>query len=335
MFATPLPQLGQSFFTAASTLIAIPSGVQIFCWIATIWASRPRFRTSLLFVLGFIALFVIGGVTGVMIASVPFDLQAHDTYFIVAHFHYVLIGGAVFPLFGAFYHWFPKITGRLLSERLGKWNFWLFFIGMNVTFFPMHTLGLEGMPRRVYTYLAETGWGRLNLMASLGAVLIVASVALFIVNVLWSRRRGIIAGPNPWDAESLEWATASPPPSYGFLHIPIVRGRSPLWVAGTEMPVVTGLRTDRREVLVTTLLDAEPDNRHHSPGPTIWPFMLAITVGIGFIGAIFNPWGIPAGIVLGFLAYIGWAWPRNAGERERISIDPEPPVDDLAMEAAR
>jgi heme/copper-type cytochrome/quinol oxidase subunit 1 len=154
MFATDVPQLGQSFFTAASMMIAIPSGVQIFCWIATLWAGRPRLQTPLLFVIGFFFVFVLGGLTGVMLAAVPLDLQVHDTFFVAAHFHYVLIGGAVFPLFGGLYYWFPKITGRMLSERVGIWNFWLLFVGSNLTFFPMHQLRLEGMPRRVYTYLA-------------------------------------------------------------------------------------------------------------------------------------------------------------------------------------
>ena len=159
MFATGLPQLGASFFTASSMMIAIPNGVQIFCWIATLWGGRPLFRTPLLFVLGFFVIFVIGGLTGVMLASVPLDLQVHDTYFVVAHFHYVLIGGAVFPLLGAIYYWFPKFTGRMMSERLGRWHFWLLFVGFNLAFFPMHILGLQGMPRRVYTYPAEMGWG--------------------------------------------------------------------------------------------------------------------------------------------------------------------------------
>ncbi|HEX7771660.1 MAG TPA: cbb3-type cytochrome c oxidase subunit I, partial [Pyrinomonadaceae bacterium] len=167
MFATPIPQMGQSFFSAASMMIAIPSGIQIFCWIATLWGGRLNFKTPLYFVLGFFVIFVLGGLTGVMQASVPLDLQLHDTFFVVAHFHYVLIGGAVFPLFGAFYYWFPKWSGRMLSEWAGRWNFWLMFIGFNLVFFPMHILGLNGMPRRVYTYLPETGWGTLNLIASI------------------------------------------------------------------------------------------------------------------------------------------------------------------------
>lgn len=162
MFTTGLPQLGATFFTASSTMIAIPMGIQIFCWIATLWDGKPIYRTPLLFVLGFLFIFVAGGLSGIMLASVPLDTQVHDTYFVVAHFHYVLIGGAVFPLIGAIYYWFPKFTGRMLRERLGRWHFWLAFIGFNVAFFPMHISGLRGMPRRVYTYPAEMGWDTLN-----------------------------------------------------------------------------------------------------------------------------------------------------------------------------
>src|SRR5687768_13607607 len=209
MFATPIPQLGRSFFTAASVLIALPTGAQIFCWIATIWSGRPRFTTSMLFALGFIVVFTIGGLTGVMVASVPFDLQVHDSFFVVAHLHYVILGGVVFPLFGALYLWFPKITGRMLSESLGKWHFALFFIGTNVTFFPMHLLGMDGMPRRVYTYLPGTGWGDLNLLATVGSWIIAASVLVFVANVIVSLRSGAHAGDDPWGGPTLEWATAS------------------------------------------------------------------------------------------------------------------------------
>jgi cytochrome c oxidase subunit 1 len=323
MFATGIPQLGQSFFTGASMMIAIPSGIQIFCWIATIWSGRPRFAVPFLFVLGFVVLFIIGGFTGVMIASVPFDQQVHDTYFIVAHFHYVLIGGAVFPLFGAFYYWFPKITGRMLSETLGRWNFWLFFIGMNLTFFPMHQLGFEGMPRRVYTYLPETGWGDLNLLASIGAGLIAVSMVIFVVNVAASLRGGVPAPDNPWGGETLEWATSSPPRPYNFVHIPVVESRAPMWEQAGTMPVVTGLRTDVRDTLVTTLLDAEPDSKHRHPTPTIWPFLTAVATTILFVTLIFTPWGVVIGTPLLLLGLLGWAWPHGRDKWEQQLVESE------------
>ena len=318
MFATPIPQLGRSFFTAASVLIAIPTGVQIFCWIATIWAGRPRFTAAMLFAIGFIFVFTIGGLTGVMVASVPFDLQVHDTYFVVAHFHYVILGGVLFPLFGAIYLWFPKITGRMLSERLGRWHAALFFVGVNVTFFPMHLLGLDGMPRRVYTYLPEMGWGPLNMLASIGALVIVVSVALFLVNVFISARGGVLAGPNPWGASGLEWVAASPPQPWNFHRIPVVESRSPLWEPTDELKVAGGLRTDKREMLITTALDAVPDSRHDLPGETYWPLMMAIAVGITFIGAIFTPWAYPVGFAVAVVAFAGWGWPRGDKPEDQI-----------------
>jgi len=319
MFATPVPQLGQSFFTGTSMLITIFTAAQIFCWIATLWMGRPVWKTPLLFLVGFVVTFVIGGMTGVMIAAIPFDLQAHDTYFIVAHLHYVLIGGAVMPLFAAFYYWFPKVTGRLLSETAGRWHFWLFTIGVNLTFFPMHFLGLEGMTRRVYTYLAETGWGDLNLLATLGAVTIVISMLIFVANVLGSAARGEIAGGDPWLGETLEWATASPPPAYNFAHIPIVASRSPMWSEGPDMPGASGLRSDIREVLVTTVLDAEPDARHDDPEPTIAPFLVSLAVGVMFITAIFTPWGIPIGTALLLITLTVWFYPRRQ-QTEQVII---------------
>jgi cytochrome c oxidase subunit I+III len=309
MFAAGLPHLGLSFFTAASMLIAVPSGVQIFCWIATIATGKPRFETPLLFVIGFVVIFVAGGMTGVMLASVPLDLQVHDTFFVVAHFHYVLIGGAVFPLLGGIYYWFPKMTGRKMNDHLGKWNFWLLFIGFNLTFFPMHQLGFQGMPRRVYTYLGDRGWDDLNLLATVGAGVMALSVLLFAINALMSMKWGRQAGDNPWQAESLEWATTSPPPNYNFGRIPVVSGSYPLWEEPEKQPAAVGLRTDVREVLVTRVLDAEPDHRLILPGPTIWPMLSSIAVSVAFIGVIFDVRFFVVGFFLSFVTFVGWLWP--------------------------
>ncbi|MBA8800936.1 cytochrome c oxidase subunit 1 [Agrobacterium sp. RC10-4-1] len=316
MFVAGLPKLGESFFTASSMAISVPAGVQIFCWLATLWAGRPVFKTPLLFIIGFIVTFVIGGLTGVMVASVPFDTQVHDTYFVVAHFHYVLIGGAVFPLIGAVYYWFPKMTGRMMSETLGRISFWLIFVGFHLTFFPMHILGLQGMPRRIYTYQPEMPWAGLNLFVSLSAVVLATGFLVFFIDVVRSFAKGRPAGDNPWGAATLEWATASPPPPFNFRSIPVVGSRDPLWENTGELPVVAGMRVDRREVLVTSVVAALPEAREASPTDSVWPFWAAIATSIMLIWSMFSPWAVVWGSIPIAVALIGWFWPKGMAEEE-------------------
>jgi heme/copper-type cytochrome/quinol oxidase subunit 1 len=292
-------------------MIVIPTAVQFFCWVGTMWNGRVWLRLPMLWCFGFFFVFLIGGLSGVMLASVPLDTQVHDTYFIIAHFHYVLIGGALFPMFAGIYFWFPKMVGRMADEALGKWHFWLFFIGFNMTFFTMHFLGLHGMTRRVYTYLPDMHWGRLSALATAGVAFMTAGLLVFIVNILRSMRVGKIAGDNPWGDFSLEWATSSPPPSYNFAHIPMVNGRNPLWDGPTDQPLIVGLRDDIRETLVTHSLDTEPQHKDEDPGPSIWPFLTSLTVSAAFIGSIFTPWAIPIGAPPVIVTLVGWLWPRG------------------------
>jgi cytochrome c oxidase subunit 1 len=284
------------------------------------WEGRPRFTVPMLYVAGFIVTFVIGGLSGVMIAAVPLDLELHDTYFIVAHFHYVLIGGAVFPLLAAFTYWFPKVTGRMMDERLGKIAFWTIFLGFQLAFFPMHLAGILGMPRRVYTYPAGLGLELPNLLSTIGAFVVAAAIGLFVVNLVVSLSRGAKATDNPWDAASLEWTTSSPPPCYNFAHIPVAESRTPLWDIEGELPVVTGLRVDDKEVLLTTLVDAMPDLREPIPEASLWPFIAAIAVAVLFICSIFSPWAVAVGAIPVAIAMTAWFWPKH---RQRT---PEPVI---------
>ena len=289
MFATGLPAASESFFSAASTVIAIPSGIQIFAWLATFWVGRPIWRTPLLFVAGFLVTFTIGGLSGVMFAMVPFDQQVTDSYFVVAHFHYVLVGGAVFPLFAGLHHWFPKFTGRLLDERLGVLTFILIFVGFNLTFFPMHLLGLAGMPRRIQTYDASTGWGTTNLISSLGSGVLTIGVGLFIVNAAIAWRRGALAGDDPWNADTLEWATTSPPPVENFVRIPVVRGRHPLWDIGDR--AMSTVELPGRTTLATNGLTARPEHVVRVTDDSSAPLLLAAAL---------------TGVVIGILVGVSW-----------------------------
>ena len=327
MFATGLPVVALSFFSAASFVIAIPSAIAVFAWIATIWTGRPQFKTPFLFFAGFVLLFVIGGVSGFMTASVALDWQLTDTYFIVAHLHYVLLGINVFPVVGGIHFWFPKFTGRMMDERLGKWTFWTMFIGFNLAFFPMHLIGLMGMPRRVYTYSAELGVGGYNLLISFGAFLFAAGILLLLINVIRSRTAGAVAGPNPWDAPTLEWSVSSPPPPYNFAVIPVVASRHPLWEdrlneTTDRSTIHYGLVLDEsKETVGISVLDAEPDVILKMPGDTLLPLLAALGMMAIFCGMLFtNYWVIAAGAIWIALVLLVWLMPRDHASMERPTI---------------
>ncbi len=292
MFQVGLGPVADSVFAATTMLIAIPTGVKIFNWIATVWGGKVRLATAMLFALGFVAQFILGGLSGVMHSSPPADLQQTDTYFVVAHFHYVLVGGAIMGIFAGIYYWWPKMTGRLLSETIGKWHFWLFVIGTNLTFFPMHFVGLLGMPRRIYTYDPALGLDAMNLVSTIGALVSGISVLVFVYNVWWSRKRGERAGGDPWGGATLEWSVSSPPPPYNFSVIPEVVSRLPRWS-------VKGMRE----------IPEVPAEPIHVPGGSYWPVVAAVGVVVAATGAILHSlWVVLGGAAVLAVSIYAWAF---------------------------
>ncbi len=330
MFAVGISPLVLNFFSISSVFIGIPSGIQIFAWLATMLSGRLVIKTPLLYIAGFIFLFTIGGLTGVMFPAVTFDQQVTDSYFVVAHFHYTLVGGAVFPILGGLYYWFPKLTGRMMNEKMGKWNFWLTFVGFNVTFFPMFIVGLLGMPRRVYTYETGLGWDVFNLIEVIGGVILTIGVLLLILNIIMSLIKGEVATNNPWGASSLEWATSSPPESYNFATIPVVHSRTPLWDE-YDRPITprTGDHTplfmendpsdpSKREMLATTVIEGVPDSIVQTPEESLVPLWQALSLALIFIGLLVHVWWLAAiGAILTIVFIMAWLWPRPVPAPEK------------------
>lgn len=319
MFATGMPPLALAFFSGVSMIITIPSGVMFFVWIVTMWRGRVKLTTPMLFAIGFLLIFLLGGITGVMVGVMPFDWQVTDSYFVVAHFHYVLNGAVVFPIFGAVYYWMPKMTGRMLSEKAGRISFWVMFIGFNVTFFPMHILGFLGLPRRVYTYNNGLGWDGLNMMVSIGSGVFALGTAITLGNWIWSRFRGERAADDPWGGDSLEWATTSPPPDYNFESIPIVSGRHPLWESPAIQWADSGDEAETRslgrrgaivrETPTTAGVDSRPDGSMRIPGETYLPLFVALGIGAGFLGLLINALIVAAvGVLVMIVAILWWTW---------------------------
>lgn len=312
MFTVGMSGLAMSFFSAGSMTISIFTTVQVFAWVATLWKGRTVPTTSMYFALGSIALLVIGGLSGVFTGIIPVDWQAHNTYYVVAHIHYVLIGSNLFPVFAGFYYWLPKMTGRMMNEKLGKWSFWVMFIGFNLGFFPMHIVGLLGMPRRIYTYAAGLGLQPMNELMTCGAFILGIGILMSMINLLISVRSGELAGRNPWNSDGLEWETDSPPKPYATSHIPTVITRHPLWDDHDEEadPNDDRLLDEARLTLTTSWLDARPLSVATMPSESLLPLFSALTMFVLFIALIFQMlWLVLAAFIATFLIACFWMWP--------------------------
>ena len=298
MFTVGLGPVANSVFTITTMLIAVPTGVKIFNWIGTLWRGSIEFSTSMMFALGFVALFIVGGLSGISHAVSPSDFQQQDTYYIVAHIHYVLFGGSIFGIFAGIYYWWPKITGKMLNETTGRLHFWLTFIGMNLTFFPMHFLGLNGMPRRIYTYSAEFGWENLNQVASIGYVVLFVGFLAFLFNV-WQTRNSRKVGHDPWDAPGVEWSISSPPPPYNFAELPQIEGRDHYWIV-KENAEAAGTPITGPEALVD-------ESTIHMPSPSYWPIFTA--VGVALIGGgLLSHYALSfVGGAIAMMGIVGWS----------------------------
>jgi cytochrome c oxidase subunit 1/cytochrome c oxidase subunit I+III len=319
MFTIGMSEMAMSFFSAGSMTISLFTTIQVFAWVATIWHGRPVATASMHYAVASVALLVIGGLSGVFTGIIPVDWQAHNTYYVVAHIHYVLIGANVFPVFAAIYYWFPKMTGRMLNEGLGKLSFWVMFVGFNVGFFPMHNLGLMGMPRRIYTYQQGLGFQPLNMTVTIGAFVFGIGILLTILNVLKSRVSGQLAGNNPWNADGLEWETTSPPASYATAHIPIVLSRHPLWDDFQEDydPDNQRILDHGRLTPTSTWLEAEPIGLATIPNDSLAPLMLALILFCFFLAFAFQYiWIALAAVLTMFLIGCIWMWPRPILDKE-------------------